>query len=108
MSAEVEVKVNIPPRRRSATLGVTLDDKHEAKAIVNVKSVRLTVTSNPGRYSSSAAVTLPRDLHALNALGQLIDAIKAEVIEQARWAEVDEAERAATSTRAPGPEDLTE
>lgn len=95
---EVEVKVTIPPRRRSATLGVVLDEAHEASAVVNVKSVRLTIKSGTSRYPNNQAVTIPRDLHALNALGSLIDAIKAEVVEQAAWIARDEAERNGVSS----------
>lgn len=88
----IEVKVNIPPRRRSATLSVPLDEHREASAVVNVKSVRLTVKTL-GRYGASQAVTLPRDRTALVALAHLIDAVNAEIEEQERWAERDEAER---------------
>ena len=92
---DVDIKVNIPPRRRSATLGVSLGDTREAKAVVNVKSIRLTVSWRAGRYTNSEAVTIPRDLDALENLGALIEAVRNEVIEQTRWAEQDAAERAA-------------
>lgn len=97
MATEVEVKVNIPPRRRSATLNVQLDEGREASAVVNVKSVRLTVRTL-GRYGASQAVTLPRDLSALNALEALLGAVRAEIVEQGRWAARDEAERSGVTS----------
>jgi antitoxin component of MazEF toxin-antitoxin module len=94
MAGEVDIKVNIPPRRRSATLGVQLDEGHEARAVVNVKSVRLTVSAT-GRYGTSQAITIPRDVAALANLQALIDAVQREVTEQEEWAARDAAERAA-------------
>ena len=91
MSAEIKTKVKVPPRRRTATIEVELSDGRTVKASVNKGEVRIGLKHRNG-YGANDAIVVPRDLDDLQAVAELLFAVRREI--QAQDAFLEEQEQA--------------
>lgn len=78
----VEAKVRVVPARRTASYSVpiTANKRDDLVGKVNAKSV--VITGGSGSYRTGQPVELPKTIAAINALDDLVAALRQELFEQ--------------------------
>lgn len=80
--AIVEAKVRVVPARRTASYSVPLNSNKRDDLVGKVNAKSVVITGGAGAYRTGQPVELPKTLAAVEALADLVTALRAELREQ--------------------------
>lgn len=81
-TGQVEANVRIIPERRTASYSVSISNNKRDDLIGKVNRSAVVITGGSGTYRTGQPVELPKTLASLDALAELVAALRGELVTQ--------------------------